>query len=285
MVGASGAIAAVTTAFLALFPRIQIRMLTFFVLIITFHVPAMILIVFKIILWDNILAPSFNQGAASHVAYSAHLGGYLFGFLTTSILMVVGALPRHQFDLWSIWDRWRRRQGLGGGPTRILAGAPGRGVPARPIRVQEVDSRPLETVPLTPVEELREEIANRLVERDLAAAAAGYLRLMELDNQQVLARTQQLEVANHLAQIRRYPEAAHAYETFLAAYPGAADRSQVRLFLGLIYSRYLGQYEPAVRHLRQALDELQLDAQRTLASVELKEAEAHLGLPAEPEQK
>jgi hypothetical protein len=38
----------------------------------------------------------------------------------------------------------------------------------------------------------------------------------------------------------------------------------------------LQQYDRAVTHLRQALDTLQLDAQRTLADEELRQAEAHL---------
>jgi tetratricopeptide (TPR) repeat protein len=99
---------------------------------------------------------------------------------------------------------------------------------------------------------------------------------MELDPDQVLSRPQQLEIANCLAQSRRYEAAAAAYEAFLVAYPGASDAAQVRLFLGLIYSRYLQLYDRAAQQLRQALEGLQLDAQRTLAEEELRQATARL---------
>ena len=280
LVGASGAIAAVTTAFLVLYPRVHITMLVWMFFAFTFRLPAMLLIVLKMILWDNVLAPGIDQGAAANVAYSAHLGGYTFGFVSALGLLAVRALPRNQFDLIALFDRWRRRQGLG---SLLPVGGP---VTARPIVVEEVGSRPLDAIPLTPVERLREEIANHLASRDMAAAAEMYLRLLELEGaggatsiptaQCVLPRTHQIEIANYLAQSRRYREAAMAYEAFIAAYPGAADLAQVRLFLGLIYGRYLGAYDRAVEQLRLALETLQLDAQRTLAEDELRQAEARL---------
>ena len=127
----------------------------------------------------------------------------------------------------------------------------------RPVVVEELGSRPLENVPLTPIEELREQIGGHLADHDLGAATGTYLRLLELDPHQVLGRGQQIEIANYLAHTRRYEEAARAYEAFLEAYPGAVDLGQVQLFLGLIYSRYLRQYDRAVTHLRQALQSLQ----------------------------
>ena len=263
LVGASGAIAAVTTAFLALFPRVHVTMLVWAFFIFTFQVPAMILIVFKIILWDNIIAPRFDQGAALNVAYSAHLGGYAFGFAVALLLLLVRALPRTQFDLLALWQRAGRRDGwtLGG-----LANP----VHARPVRVEELHSRPIDTVALTPVEELREEIAAHLAVRDGPAAIAAYGRLLSLDPEQVLSASQQLEIANYLAQARRYAEAADAYEAFLAAYPTAAEGPEVRLFLGLICRRYLGNDQRAAHHLREALLSLQQETQRALAQQELQ---------------
>lgn len=280
LVGASGAIAAVTTAFLALFPRVHVTMLVWMFFVFTFQVPALILIVFKIILWDNILAPTLEgQGAASNVAYSAHLGGYAFGFLVAMGLLAVRVLPRNPFDLVAVWDRYRRRTGLGEG---LLPAGPGR---ARPIIVEELDSRPLESIPLTPLEQLREQIGVQLAAGDVAGAAANYLRLVELDDKQVLARGPQLEIANYLAQARSYREAAHAYEAYLAAYPGSADAAEVLLFLGLIYNRYLAEPVQAIQHLRKALAGLRAAGQRMLAEEELREAEARMqegGPPQRP---
>ncbi len=276
LVGASGAIAAVTTAFLALFPRVHITMLWWMFFVFTFQVPALILIVFKIILWDTLVAPGLGgQGAASNVAYSAHLGGYAFGFTVAMGLLAARVLPRNQFDMVALWDRWRRRSGLvgvGGGPPLM----------ARPVVVEELDSHPLATVPLTPVEQLREEIAAHCAARDVSAAVTSYLRLLELDEHQVLARPQQLEIANCLAQTRQYQAAARAYEAYLAAYPGSADVAQVHLFLGLIYSRYLQACGRAAVHLRQTLELLPPGAQRMLAENELRAAQTRLDGGGEP---
>lgn len=276
IVGASGAIAAVTTAFLALFPRIHITMLVWMFFVFTFQVPALILIVFKIILWDNVIAPGFAQGPASNVAYSAHLGGYAFGFAVALGLLALRALPRNQFDVVALWGRIGRRHGW----TAPTFGPPA----ARPIVAEELSSRPLDVVTLTPVEQLREQIAARLVRRDMEGALATYARLQELDPGQVLAASQQLEIANQLAQCGQYREAAHAYETYLDAYPAAADSAQVRLFLGLILSRYVRDDERAAAQLRRALDEVRLDAQRVLAVEELRQVERRISgrPPADP---
>jgi membrane associated rhomboid family serine protease len=270
IIGASGAIAAVTTAFLALFPRVHVTLLVWMFFIFTFQVPAMILIVLKIILWDNIIAPNFDQGTMANVAYSAHLGGYAFGFAVAMLMLLIRALPRNQFDLVGLWSRIGRRHGWPvPGPTLPPVGA-------RPITVEEVGSRPLEAPPLTPVEQLREEVGGHLAERDTPAAVAAYQRLVALDPRQVLAAPQQIEIANYLAQSRQYAAAAAAYEAFLDTYRASPDAPEVRLFLGLICSRYLQEFERAVRHLRAALEGLQLATQRTLAEDELRQAEARL---------
>jgi len=151
--------------------------------------------------------------------------------------------------------------------------------------MEEVGSRPLEAVPLTPIEQLREDIASLLAAHDPEAASAAYLRLIELDQNQVLTRPHQLEIANYLAQTQRYRAAAAAYEAFLAAYPGSSDVGVVRLFLGLIYNRYLRAYDRAAYHLRQAVGQLTDEGQRGLAEQELERAETALSgqqdLPAE----
>jgi len=270
MIGASGAIAAVTTAFLVLFPRVHVTMLLWiFFYLTTLQIPSTIVIVFKVILWDNIIAPSFaSHGVESPVAYSAHLGGYTFGFLVALTMLATRALPRNQFDMLALWSRWRRRVGLGG--TLAISGTH----VARPVVVEEMHSRPLEPLALTPTERLREEVVDRLTERRLDEAAALYLRLRELDDTQVLPRSYQLEIANHLAQTQRHREAVAAYEAFLAAYPTAADGPQVRLLAGLIYRRYLGDLTQAAGHLRAALDGLTLESQRGLARNELDLAES-----------
>ncbi len=268
IVGASGAIAAVTTAFLTLYPRVHITLLIWALFIFTIQVPAMILIIFKIILWDNMLAPWLDHSLESNVAHSAHLGGYIFGFTIAIGLLAVRVLPRTQFDLLALWGRWRRRAGLEVGTARTST----RMVGARPVRVEEVGSRPLQSPALSPVEQLRADIMDHLERRDAGLAVEFYRKLLKLDSQQVLSRTHQLEIANLLARMQHYQEAVDAYEAFLGAYPGAVDVPEVRLFMGLLYNRYLNKPERAALQLRRAVAGLKAEDQRRLAEQELNEA-------------
>ncbi len=81
--GASGAIAAVMGAFIVTYPRDQIRTLLFiFVFARIRFIPAAVLIGF----W--FLTQLFHAGAVAHVqtggvAYLAHVGGFIFGAVTT----------------------------------------------------------------------------------------------------------------------------------------------------------------------------------------------------------
>ena len=83
--GASGAIAAVMGAFLVTYPRDQIRtVLFFFVFARVRYIPAALLIGF----W--FLAQLFNAGAVAQVqtggvAYLAHIGGFMWGAVTTRL--------------------------------------------------------------------------------------------------------------------------------------------------------------------------------------------------------
>ena len=92
---------------------------------------------------------------------------------------------------------------------------------------------------------------------------------MVLDDQQVLPRQMLLDVANQLASEKRHKEAARAYEQFLSHYGTYEYAEQVMLMLGLLYSRYLAQSEPAIRYLRQAAERLTDPSQRQLCRDEL----------------
>lgn len=271
IVGASGAIAAVTTAFLVFYPRVHITLLLWFFIVTTLQLPAMMVIVLKIILWDNIIAPAMDQSIASNVAYSAHLGGYLFGFMTAMGLLALRALPRNQFDLLAIVNRWRRRSGL----TAEVTFEPVRA--ARPIPSSEIASRPLDVSAIPPAVQMREDIVDRMVERDMNEAARLYERMNQMDARLVLPRDRQLELAKYLAQSGRYQPAVRAFEAYLAAYPGSAEAARVELFTGLLYSRYLSDFTRAAVHLRRALSGLTSTAEREMALQELAIAE---GRPA-----
>ena len=109
LVGASGAIAAVTTGFLVLFPRSNILVVIWiFYFIDTIEFSSLFLIGFKMILWDNIISPKFS--GPSNVAHGAHLIGYAFGFVIPLILLALHALDRDQFDILALASRVLRRR-------------------------------------------------------------------------------------------------------------------------------------------------------------------------------
>jgi tetratricopeptide (TPR) repeat protein len=244
-------------------------------IITTIQLPSMFFIIFKIILWDNVVAPSLDRGAmVSNVGYSAHLGGYTFGLVVALAMLALRGLPRTQFDLLALWSRWHRRSGMTG--EMSLGGRR----PARTIVVEEMESRPLEPLKLTPLERLREDILDRISEHDLDEAVRLYQQLLESDPHHVLPRTQQLEIGNRLAQLQRYDAALRAYDGFLGAYPTARDAAQVRLYAGLICRRYLHDSRRAIAYLRAALEGLTLESQRQLAAREMQAAEADISGPS-----
>jgi outer membrane protein assembly factor BamD (BamD/ComL family) len=52
------------------------------------------------------------------------------------------------------------------------------------------------------------------------------------------------------------PQAAAAYERYVQTYPTAADVDQVRLLLGILFARDLGQLDRARQYLTQAMERL-----------------------------
>jgi outer membrane protein assembly factor BamD (BamD/ComL family) len=108
---------------------------------------------------------------------------------------------------------------------------------------------------------------------DLPRAAELYLQLRGVDPEQVLARQAQLDVANQLNAQQLYPEAAEAYEAFLRSYPKFEQIEQVELMLGLIYARYLSQYDRAKGYLVKAIARLHGERELSMARSELQRIE------------
>ncbi|GMU21429.1 MAG: hypothetical protein AMXMBFR13_15220 [Phycisphaerae bacterium] len=265
MVGASGAIAAVTTAYLALFPRSHITIVYWFFFIGTFELPSMWMILGKMVLWDNILGPMWVAHGESNVAFGAHLAGYAFGFSAAAGMLALRFLPRDQFDIVAIWRRSLQRRGmqaaLADPNTRARAQF---GRVARPVPVDGVDVRATPD-PMDQITDLRVKIAESLARNDRDTAAELYERVLEMDPRQVLGRAQQLDVANQLYTLNRLPQAAAAYEKYLSAYPISPEADHVKLLLGIIYARDLHQFEVAQEHLKEVVDRLADDRRREQA--------------------
>ena len=250
VIGASGAVAAVTGAYLVLFPQTLITVLYWFFFIGTIEVPALYLIVLKMILFDNIIAQR-----SAYVAYDAHLSGYAMGIVSIIFLLAVGLLAGSDYDLWAMIKRWNRRRRYRDVVSSGYNPFTGR-TSARQVRAREIIKTPAQKERQEQAKRLRSEIDERLAQRNLASATNMYLELMRLDSEQILPRQQLLDIANQLAGDGRHAESARAYEQFLKHYGNYEHAEQIELMLGIQYSRYLNQPEAAIRHLQAAAEKL-----------------------------
>ncbi len=262
VIGASGAISAVTGAYLVLFPRSKVTIVFFFFIIGVFELQSLWFILF-FFAQDLILS-----GADDNVAHWAHIGGTVFGAVVCLLMLMVHLLPRDQFDVWALLQRWNKRRqyrdlvARGYNPFEIAPATGSAGRPPDPavLRVQEI----------------RAQIADAVSRRDHVAAADLYVQMKSLDANQVLSRQAQLEVATQLHHDGRYEQAAEAYEKLLSTYPTVERSAQLELMVGLIYARYLQQYDRAKQHLAKAISRLHAGRELELAQEELGRVEVHL---------
>ncbi len=250
LIGASGAIAAVTTAYLALFPRSRVTVLVWFFFIHFFELPAMVIIGVKIILWDNLISPAMS--GPSNVAHQAHMAGYLFGFVGAMLLLFVRAIPRDQFDILALWKRWYRRREFAsvmGNPSnaaRAQFGSVARMPTLSPAQQREEDER------IEQLAHARTRVSEALEQKDLELATQAFEQLVVLDAAQCMPQTQQLEIARELFKQGKQTQAAAAYDRYVSCYPNARDIGDVLLLLGIISSRDLGKHDLAESYLNRA---------------------------------
>jgi len=197
VLGASGAISAVTGAYLVLFPRARVTLLMFFYFITTFEVSSLYFLMFQFILnlWMS-FATGIIGYQAGGVAYVAHSSGYVFGIAVAAGLLGAKLLPRDAFDLLSLLRgsqrRWRYRRMVAGGydPFNFINPKIQR-PPKRWVEAVTVES----AVPDTPAAReirLRREIAEHFARRDIEAATQKYLSLIQVAEDAVLPQDQQL---------------------------------------------------------------------------------------------
>lgn len=258
LLGASGSISAVTGAYLALFPLTRVTMVFWFFFIYFFDIPAMVLLLFSFgqDLFFQVL--EWTGRSDANIAFQAHLAGNLFGFLIGMALLWTRILPREPYDFLALADRWHRRHQLRSvtrqGHSPWL-GSLGTGAPIRAGKIDERQHRQMQ---------MRAAISAAMEQRDPGRALDTYERLLADDAKQVLPRDLQLDMGNYAMSHDRHGTAATAYELFLATYRGDSQTDQVKLLLGLIYTRYLPQPERAKQLLTEAREHLGDAAQRQL---------------------
>lgn len=262
VLGASGSVAAVTGAYLVLFPRTHIRTLLFFFVIGVFMIPAPWYIGAHIA-YDFFM----NARVDSGVAFAAHLGGYIFGFGVSFALLATGIIKHETYDLFGMARQARRRAAFrsalqDGEPWSHEGGSRVRADDKRRKRDEEKQARAVEA---------RAAVLRALDEGDLVELALKHRVLLDEHGRVPLARDAQLRIANRLMEGERREDAAVAYQIFLDAYPTDREAPGVRLMLGLLCARHLNDPVRAKALLTQAKSELREEPQRRLAQELLDE--------------
>ena len=271
VLGASGAISAVTGAYLVLFPRVKVTLIWLAVIMVPMEVSSVYFLGFQFVfnLWASM------TGAGGGVAYVAHSAGYVYGAGIAGLLLGIGILPRDVYDLLSLVKAQRRRSqyrhmvSKGYDPFGTSVFRPGHRDEHR-VDARQVGSRTRTDTAGAMALELRRQISDLHTQGNLAEVARKYLELINLTDEAVLPRQQQLDVANFLMTDQRFPQAATAYEQLLKFYPNYEHGGDIRLMLGIIYGRYLKQADRAEENLRRALTELSDQSKQAMAKTELE---------------
>jgi membrane associated rhomboid family serine protease len=250
-IGASGAVAACTGAFLVLFPRTQVKCIMLLGYVGVVNVPAWWFIVLAIA-WDVLLQSS---GAQTGVAHAAHLGGTVYGMTVAMVLLWLKVLPREPFDLFTMGRQAIRRRQFKEASVQAAEANKRRWAKSKDEGSTE-ESDALATA--------RAEVSKLIGKEDLAAAATAYRGLADRFGDRpgatVLSRGPQYHLANWLYGQGRFVDAAYAYDRFLEGYPKDSEAPQVRLILGLIHAREFNDPVRAKALITEAAARLDGDA-------------------------
>lgn len=247
-IGASGAVASVSGAYLVLFPRSSVRVLLIFILIGVYNVPAIWFIAFYIAI-DLLSQASSLLGRPNDVANAAHLGGYAFGFSTAMVLLAVGVLPRTELDMLFLVKQWRRRREM-----RAVARTYGSGFEA-PSGGGPV---PSSLSPGGQQSEDRDAPTRRAISQALRADDGENLRSLyqAAPDSVILNDADQADLGNRLLRAGEATLAARAYADLLQRRgdrtmgPGGPS-NDFRLLLASILVRRLRRPADAIPHLEQ----------------------------------
>jgi membrane associated rhomboid family serine protease len=257
VIGASGSVAGVAGAFLALFPRSRIRVLLFFFIIGVYEIRSLWFIGLYVAI-DLLRQTGALLGAGgSEVAYAAHLAGYAYGFATGFLLLATGILAHEEFDVFYLFRQARRRAAFRAA-TRGSAGGLWESASADTARRLEKQAARRAAAP--PVDEeasaLRGRVNQCVAGKDLAGAAAAYRKLLARDPDAVFAEERQVELANQLCREEHHAVAAAAYELLLDRYPHSRHGGEVSLMLALLYARRLQRPQRAAEIIRRVRSSL-----------------------------
>lgn len=266
VLGASGSVAAVTGAFLVLFPNTRTTIFYWLIIFGVFEISSVLLLGFQI--GQNLLM--LFSGNEAPIAYMAHLSGYSFGILIAWGLLW-GRLLRHEpYDLMGMYLHRKRRMAFAN-LTRD-GYTPWDMAKADTVVPKAVAANATSPSPDEPQRQqialLRGQVLRSYTEQDLPQAGRFYAQLLDIAPAQVFSQQQQLDLANQLMNDATHDAAARAYELYLNTFTDSSQRQQVQLLLGLIYTRYVQRHQRARELLtmvkRQTTDESQKQLIATL---------------------
>lgn len=257
-IGASGAVAAVTGAYLVLFPRTQI--ICFFLFTLSrVAVPAWWFIGLNIAI--DIIANGLGGGTG--IAHAAHLGGYGFGIVSTLLLLKMNVLKREPYDLFT-YIKQRKRRAEFAAAARAHEGAVARQVGADKQESPEQKA----------INEGRYEIGQLVSAGKLEDAADQYRVFVDefgVDKPGTsLSRDLQLKLAEHLVRSDDRANAVKAYQAFCKAYPTDRETPMSQVMAALMLVKNLGKPDEAKPLLDAALPKLHGD-ERGLAEELLRD--------------
>ena len=234
VVGASGAIAAVTGAFLVMFPFTRVR--CWFILFMSITIVPAWWFIGLAMVWDLVLQ---GMGHGGSVARLAHLGGYTLGATVSCVLLATGLLPREPYDVFSMAKRANRRRQF-----RAQVATAERELSAN-RQTAAADAARLERIAAA-----RATLTQALAAKDSAALANEYRALLDLASDTspglcTLPPRQQLELATLLHAGGHHAMTAQACAWFVAAYPRDPQSLDVRVLGAITYQRYLGNSHSA----------------------------------------
>ncbi len=260
VLGASGAISAVTGAYLVFFPLARVRVL--FITLSTVEVPAWWFVIIGVI-WNFYFAAN---GGGGNIAFVAHLGGYGAGIALSIALIATGVVERHDYDGFAVVSRIHRRRRFHSEVAQVRDEQARAALNGKPLKA----GLALSDKDASALAEARAAIAVAVNEQRMGDAATSYTRLVRTfptaGKATTLSARVQIAIANHLMQTGSHADAATAYQAYAEAYPDDRETPGVRVLLAAIALRHLKDRERARAALEGIEPRLADEHQRRLAS-------------------
>ncbi len=255
-IGASGAIAAVTGAFLVLFPLTRVKVLMLLGFIGIFMIPAVWLIGLYIAL--DLFSQAFDT--ANGVANMAHIGGYAMGISVALILLWTRKLSREPYDLFTLLKNRNRRRAFQAAHRQIQS---------KPVFTGKSNPRSDELALA------RAAVTAAIAAGNMEQAADGYAKLnsefADLPKATTLHRDAQYQLANHLYSTGQRRRAADAYAKLLEVYPHDSEREVISVLLARVRAHDLDDQPGAIEILNKLLQETVQPEIRALVEQELQQ--------------